>query len=271
MSRSRRSRKLIAVALALLALLIVGVANAHPLGNFTVSRYSALTLHDAAVDVFYIVDMAEIPTFRERQAMDGDGDGAVSAAEEAEWLAATVPDLAGKLRLTVDGAPVALAAQGHTLTFPPGQGELLTLRLELRLAAALPPVAEGQARAIDYEDGNFAGRLGWQEVVASAGAGSLLDSTVPATGLSDELRAYPEELLQSPPAVNRATVRHAPAVVGVAAAAGGASDTAAVVANRFGSDEFANLLNRTLDTPGALAAALLVAVGLGAALSLIHI
>jgi ABC-type nickel/cobalt efflux system permease component RcnA len=36
-------------------------------------------------------------------------------------------------------------------------------------------------------------------------------------------------------------------------------------ANRFGSDEFANLLNRTLDTPGALAAALLVAVGLGAA------
>jgi ABC-type nickel/cobalt efflux system permease component RcnA len=36
-------------------------------------------------------------------------------------------------------------------------------------------------------------------------------------------------------------------------------------ANRFGQDEFANLLDRTLDTPGALMAALLVAVGLGAA------
>lgn len=37
------------------------------------------------------------------------------------------------------------------------------------------------------------------------------------------------------------------------------------VATRFGQDEFADLLSRTLDTPAALAAALLVAVGLGAA------
>ena len=36
-------------------------------------------------------------------------------------------------------------------------------------------------------------------------------------------------------------------------------------AARFGQDEFADLLSRTLDTPAALAAALLVAVGLGAA------
>ena len=36
-------------------------------------------------------------------------------------------------------------------------------------------------------------------------------------------------------------------------------------ATRFGQDEFADLLSRTLDTPAALAAALLVAVGLGAA------
>ena len=268
MSRSRRSRKLIAVALALLALLIVGAANAHPLGNFTVSRYSALTLRDAAVGVFYIVDMAEIPTFRERQAMDGDGDGAVSAAEQEAWLAGFVPDIAGKLRLTVDGAPVVLAPQSHTLAFPPGQGELPTLRLEVRLSAALPPAAGEQARAIDYEDGNFAGRLGWQEVVVAAASGTLLDSSVPSADLSDQLRDYPADLLQAPPAVNRAEVRYAPAAapgeMGVQPAPVGAA-AANAAANRFSQDEFANLLGRTLDTPGALAAALLVAVGLGAA------
>ena len=80
MSRTRRSRKVIAATLALLALLIAGVASAHPLGNFTISRYSALTLHEEAIDVLYVVDMAEIPTYQERQAMDSDGDGAVSPA-----------------------------------------------------------------------------------------------------------------------------------------------------------------------------------------------
>ena len=265
MAGKRTMRRLLAVLIALIALAVAGVVSAHPLGNFTISRYSALTLRAAAVNVHYVIDMAEIPTFRERQAMDGDGDGAISAAEEAAWLATTVPDLAANLRLTVDGAPVALAAQSQTLTFPPGQGELPTLRLELQLSAALPPVTQGQARSLEYEDGNFAGRLGWQEVVASAADGSLLDSSVPATGLSNELRDYPADLLQSPPAVNRATVRHAPAAVAAATADGDVSETAAVAVNRFSSDEFANLLGRTLDTPGALVAALLVAVGLGAA------
>ena len=265
MSRKRTTRHLLAVLIALVALSIGGVVAAHPLGNFTVSRYSALTLREAAIDVLYVVDMAEIPTFRERQAMDADGDGAVSAAEESSWLAATVPDLAANLHLTVDGASIILAPQGSALTFPPGQGELPTLRLELRLTAALPPVAAGQARAVEYEDGNYAGRLGWQEVVASASDGSLLDSSVPAAGLSDALRDYPADLLQSPPAVNRATVRHAPLAGAAPVAPAGGDETTAVAANRFSSDEFANLLGRTLDSPGALAAALLVAVGLGAA------
>src|SRR4051812_18317142 len=40
-------------------------AAAHPLGNFTVNQYSALTVGLDRVDVFYVVDMAEIPAFQE--------------------------------------------------------------------------------------------------------------------------------------------------------------------------------------------------------------
>jgi len=268
MNRKHRLRPVVALLLALLGLSLAAAARAHPLGNFTISRYSAVTLGAESAEVLYIVDMAEIPTYQERQTMDSDGDGAISAAEEAAWLAATVPALAANLRLELDGAAVPLTPLRHTLAFPPGQGELPTLRLEVWLSAALP-AGDGPLSVV-YEDGNYPDRLGWREVVVSAAAGTLLESSVPAADLSDQLRAYPADLLQAPPDVSRAEARFAPTGLtpGAAPQPATAADTAAATAaaaTRFGQDEFADLLSRTLDTPAALAAALLVAVGLGAA------
>ena len=269
MTGKRRAR-LLAPFLVLLALLATaGVAAAHPLGNFTISRYSAVTLGAETADVLYIVDMAEIPTFQARQAMDSDADGTISAAEEAAYLAAEVPALAANLRLTAGGVALPLTPVAHTLTFPPGQGDLPTLRLEVQLSAALP--AGGAALDIAYEDGNFADRLGWREIVINAGSGALLSASVPAADVSHQLRDYPADLLQAPLAVSRATARFAPAGAALdtgattADPATAAAANSAVVATRFGQDKFADLLQRTLDTPAALAAALLVAVGLGAA------
>ena len=112
MTRKHRTRSVLAVLLAVLALSVAAVVSAHPLGNFTISRYSAVALGAESADVHYIIDMAEIPTYQERQTMDSDGDGAISAAEEAAYLAAAVP----------------LTPQRHVLTFPPGQGDLPTWR-----------------------------------------------------------------------------------------------------------------------------------------------
>ena len=269
MTGKRRAR-LLAPFLVLLALLATaGVAAAHPLGNFTISRYSAVTLGAETADVLYIVDMAEIPTFQARQAMDSDADGTISAAEEAAYLAAEVPALAANLRLTAGGVALPLTPVAHTLTFPPGQGDLPTLRLEVQLSAALP--AGDAALDIAYEDGNFADRIGWREIVINAGSGALLSASVPAADVSHQLRDYPADLLQAPLAVSRATARFAPAGATLdtgattADPATAAAANSAVVATRFGQDKFADLLQRTLDTPAALAAALLVAVGLGAA------
>src|SRR5258705_10352224 len=83
-------------------------AEAHPLGNFTVNQYSRLEVGPDTVRVRYIVDMAEIPAFQERQAMDGDGDGQVSDAESAAYLAQQSPTLISGLRLAVNNIPVAL-------------------------------------------------------------------------------------------------------------------------------------------------------------------
>ena len=266
MKHNRLVRRLLPVLLALLALSAAGVVAAHPLGNFTISRYSALTLNATTVDVLYIVDMAEIPTLRERQAMDADDDGIVSATEEAIWVKRMIPELAANLRLTADGAAVPLSPLVHTLSFPPGQGGLETMRLEIALSATLPETT-GE-RAIAYEDGNFAERLGWQEIIATTDGGALAASSVPAVDLSNQLRDYPSGLLQAPPAVDRAEMRYTATADGRPRTAEQtvAGQTATATApNRFSRDEFANLLDRTLDTPGALLGALLVAVGLGAA------
>src|SRR2546423_13477182 len=37
---------------------------AHPMGNFTVSHYTRLDVSDKAVNVTYVLDLAEVPTFQ---------------------------------------------------------------------------------------------------------------------------------------------------------------------------------------------------------------
>ena len=44
-----------------------GEVAAHPLGNFSISQYSAIRINGNEIDLRYIIDMAEIPTFQEIQ------------------------------------------------------------------------------------------------------------------------------------------------------------------------------------------------------------
>ena len=110
----------LAVLAALLALIVPAVRWAHPLGNFTINHYSSLELAPGQARVFYVLDMAEIPTFQTIQQIDRDGDKQVSAAEGAAYATAKMDELRRGLRLTFDGAPVDLR--------PIGAGFLLLYR-----------------------------------------------------------------------------------------------------------------------------------------------
>ena len=55
------------------------------------------------------------------------------------------------------------------LAFPPGQGGLTTTRLEVLLRG---PDARAAPRGSRYRDGNYAGRIGWKEVVVRPSAGA---------------------------------------------------------------------------------------------------
>ena len=247
------------VALALALLRPPARAEAHPLGNFTVNQFSRLVIEQNLIRVRYIVDMAEIPTFQERQTMDSDRDGQISADESAAYLAKQSRTLLAGLELMVNGAPTDLRLAGPDVSVPPGQGGLPLMRMTFDLAVALDrPV---QPIKIDYRVNNFAERIGWREIVMQGGAGvTLRDASVPAQDQSNELRSYPQDMLSSPLNVRAA---QASATFGMGSSRPAVS-TALQPANARVPDAFANLIATQELTLPVTAFALLLALLLGA-------
>ncbi len=251
------------VATALLALLLPALASAHPLGNFTINLYARILVGTDAITVRHVLDMAEIPTLTERQAFDANGDGLLDGAETARLLATRGDALAKGVQLRVDGAVLPLAIVSQAISFPAGQGNLPTLRIVQDLRAAIRLPAKGVVQ-IDYRETSYAGRLGWHELVASAGRGVVLQTALPAHDRSNELRAYPQDALASP-----LDVRDGSAFARLAAGTAGAvretgTSASADLARRGADDPLATLISGNLSVPVALLA-LLVAIGLGAA------
>ncbi|MCP9493842.1 MAG: sulfite exporter TauE/SafE family protein [Pyrinomonadaceae bacterium MAG19_C2-C3] len=183
-------------------------ALAHPLGNFTINVFTRIEPRAGDVRVRYVVDMAEIPTFQTLQTINADGDGSrVDTGSLEHYAARAAAEYKQNLRLTVNGASVPLELVSHNITTPPGNGNLPTLRLECEFTGTLPPTSNTvDARRVEYADLNFQDRIGWHETIVVPGSGvAVFDSTIFGNTLSDELRAYPENLLAAP--INERTAR----------------------------------------------------------------
>ena len=183
----KRLALLIGLAAALAA---PAAASAHPLGNFTVNRFSGIELSGDRVYVKYVLDMAEIPAFQERQKI----------TDERVYERELAARIGRGLDVRLDGRKLALTPLDHALAFPPGAAGLRTLRFEAVYAARANP------GKLELHDTNFANRIGWKEVVLTARDGaSATASSAPSTSVSHELAAYPKDLLSSPLEVTSAT------------------------------------------------------------------
>src|SRR5512132_1183931 len=120
-----RRRVLAVVALVAASLAITAAsASAHPLGNFSTNHLTVVRVGADRIDVRYVLDLAEIPTFRERD---------VPAAERLARLRERVQS---GVAVTAGGRPVALRPRGPgRLGLRPGQAGLRTTRAEVLLAA----------------------------------------------------------------------------------------------------------------------------------------
>ena len=241
---------------------------AHPLGNFTINRYARIELAEGEVRVRYVLDMAEIPTFQEMDAIDQDKNGVVSDAENAAYARKKQEDLRRNLRLTVNGNAIDLDGATRELTFPPGQAGLNTMRLSILFTGPLPKLTIGQPQDLAFRDDNYPDRLGWREIVLPASQSVTIgQSTAAVQDLSDELRTYPSDRLTSPLNVTQAKAIFS--LTGVAPSWAPASPgTTPEVHDRSGDSGFVKLIKEQKLTAGFVAFALLVALGFGALHSL---
>ena len=173
-------KRLALLAAALAALALPALAGAHPLGNFTINRFSRIEVSGPRLYVHYVLDLAEIPTFQA---------GRIDTRAYARRIAHNA-------HIAVDGRRVALVPVRTSLAHPRGAGGLRTTRLEVVLAG---PILHGRV-SVAYHDNNYRDRIGWKEVVVGAATPSR----------SHELRAYPENLLRSPPDVTAVVTRLGP-------------------------------------------------------------
>jgi nickel/cobalt transporter (NicO) family protein len=192
----RRARRALLLAIAVLAV-APAVALAHPLGNFTINHFAGIRVGTDRISLDVVIDRAEIPTFQERQTLDTDGDGTLSATELEAARQAACGALAGDLRLTVGGVPASMAAQSAGLSFPGGAGGLPTMRLVCEYEALLASPLAGDT-AVRFEDRSFAERIGWREIVIAGDGTTVATGGSSLEGVSARLTVYPTSLLAQP-------------------------------------------------------------------------
>ena len=253
----RASIRLFGVSLA--SLLVVGVlltprqGVAHPMGNFSISHYAGITLAATEIELHYLIDMAEIPTFQELQDSGLTPEAAPSILEG--YLARKAESLKDNLYLEVNGERLVLVTSARDLLFSPGAGGLPTMKLRILYRARLTTATAPAWHRVRYRDENFLGRAGWKEVVGVPGPGVVLaSSSVPEQDRSRRLADYPTDLLNSPPqtleaqlvfAVEQSAVRaslHSPRPPSTRAPSSGMGDERASLVPRKGA-------NAVLGTP----------------------
>ncbi len=178
------------------------------MGNFSINHYSGIRLmHEqnrSTVELRYIIDLAEIPTYQEIQnaslvAQPGD-------PSLAPYLARQAALWSKSLTLEINGHPLNLTPSSRTVIFPPGAGGLPTMKIGIVYRATIPAAEAAKSLHLHYVDNNFEGHAGWKEIVVTPGHDVSLPANPFQQDRSQQLTDYPTNLLNSPPQDLEATL-----------------------------------------------------------------
>jgi ABC-type nickel/cobalt efflux system permease component RcnA len=236
-------------------------AFAHPLGNFSVNQYSRLEVEGEKIKIRQVLDLAEIPTFQEQVLIDSDKNGTLEQKELDDYAERITPQILANLFLTVNDQPLALRVESNEIQTENGAGNLPTLKIKWNLFADLPNAEK--INQVRFENKNYAERLGWSEIVINQiGSVKVFDSTSFGSGITDELKAYPQETLDAPLVERNARFSFSTSAI---------PSTAKPLQNRDGHasvavqrDRFAELIAVQEITFPVIAFGLLLAFGFGA-------
>jgi nickel/cobalt transporter (NicO) family protein len=167
-------------------------AAAHPMGNLSVNHYARLEPGAKGVNVVYVLDMAEIPTFELMQSWSVTKDApraileAKATGQARAWLQ--------NLSFTEDGKPLTPKLEQTDLAIVDGAGNLPVFRITSRIHL------NGSGGRFEYEDRNFPTRAGWREVVIRPAPGADVSKASKGdSDLSQALTSYPQDPTKAPP------------------------------------------------------------------------
>src|SRR5215467_857998 len=118
------------LALCWLLLFPTGTS-AHPMGNFSINHYAGIRVGEGFIELRYLIDMAEIPTFQELQQ-----NNIAAKAEDLRvraYLATQAESLRKNLPVRLNGDPLPLELTSQDILFTPGAGQLPTMKIGLVL------------------------------------------------------------------------------------------------------------------------------------------
>ena len=181
------------------AVLLSATALCHPLGNFSVNHYAKLQPSAYGVEVRYVIDMAEIPTFELLR------EWGLERTSARELLDRRASEQARKwsegLKFRVNGISATPVFRGAQLSISSGSNNLPLMRICVDLHV---PAVPGK---FEYEDRNFDGRAGWKEIVIETGAGAHIQSATQSNrDLTHALLMYPPDPSIAPPQDLRAKI-----------------------------------------------------------------
>ena len=150
-----------------------GTAQAHPLGQFSVNHVTYAKVSSDRIEIVYILDQAEVPTFREKDLTD------------EQVIDEKVEEVRRNMAVFVNGERIdPTVARPPGLSYGDGQGGLPITRFELTLEAPISDPTE-----VRIEDGTFPDTPGLVGFGGAPGEGTAVQAgegaSDPTNGLTD--------------------------------------------------------------------------------------
>src|SRR5277367_1619249 len=114
------------VRMVAVVLVLAGMAWGHPMGNFSISHYSGITVERGQIRIRYFLDIAEIPTFQEMQ-QSGISGRADDPALRA-YLSGKAAAFGQGLQVSLNDHRLRLRPVSQNVIFTPGAGDLPTMK-----------------------------------------------------------------------------------------------------------------------------------------------
>src|SRR5580658_986956 len=188
---SYKAVKLLAIFVAAILAGSATLLMAHPLGNFSANHYMRFEASPRGIEMRYVMDLAEIPTFEllREWSLDRNAPPAELKKKSTEQARIWMRNLS----LKVDGKQFQPDLEGADFVIADGAGNLPILRIT---AAMTLKQTSGR---LEYEDHNYEGRAGWKEIVIASSHTQLTNPSHGDRDRSNALTAYPPDPMVAPP------------------------------------------------------------------------